>query len=461
MPDQSRDSQTKREFTRFPTKGSESEQLDWMRGQLSLRDRTQLTLVADAVTSRTISPQLTYQSFNVDRVLREVEQWAMTRVQIIQGIRNWAVLLPILFTWIALATASAAYTASLAQDTTPTHELRAVPFLEQWEQGFSATTIPLGPINFPLAVLPHQFSTFAIFDFLLLATLIIMTIIGQFTESQALQRVEHVRAVLEQQLFKLASQTPIKNNADFTFEQRIAVFFEDNFLPKMLDLTKTIDQFNSGLNAIPSQITALLAASQEKTVTLLSVAASATHDQIEALAQQTGTLGTAAQSIREQWQIMGVQATQLTDGVITVRDAMTTINETVAQRIPALFGELNTTQTHLRISMEDLSTQYGSAVSSLVVAGQHIQTTSVDNHEAQQVMLAALSAMRLALTDMRTFVSEQNTQQTGTVQTTREYIDSTLVQITALTALLNKASIDLGKGAIIQRTGWLRRLGLR
>jgi hypothetical protein len=107
------------------------------------------------------------RAFNTERLayafaLRHEGGYAHSTIASADRIRNVLVLMPILLTWFALAEASKAYNAFLAQNP---DEIRQ-PFLLLWERGFGGFSSPLAP----------SFSTVALIDAVLIAVIIALTL---------------------------------------------------------------------------------------------------------------------------------------------------------------------------------------------------------------------------------------------------------------------------------------------
>lgn len=93
----------------------------------------------------------------------------------VEFLRNLLVLLPILFTWLALSRASAAYYFTIASDAASA----GIPFLVQWEQGFNG-------------LLPRElhFSQVAYIDAVILAVIVLSTFIVHAENNILLERSE-------------------------------------------------------------------------------------------------------------------------------------------------------------------------------------------------------------------------------------------------------------------------------
>lgn len=107
-----------------------------------------------------------------------------------ETLRNVLVLLPILFTWIALSVASFNY----AQTVNKHRDMQGIPFLLLWEQGFKEG------IPFP------SFSLVALADFVILGIVILLTwYFHQHTDGQAVQ-IETQREALRQHALALRQE---------------------------------------------------------------------------------------------------------------------------------------------------------------------------------------------------------------------------------------------------------------
>lgn len=93
----------------------------------------------------------------------------------VEVIRNFLVLLPILFTWFALSQASAAYYHAINK----TPALATIPFLVQWEQGFNKA-VPIW----------LHFSQVALLDAFILVVIIMITFLVHVENNVLLERAE-------------------------------------------------------------------------------------------------------------------------------------------------------------------------------------------------------------------------------------------------------------------------------
>src|SRR5260370_20075188 len=129
----------------------------------------------------------------------------------LEGWRNGLVLLPLMVTWFSLGLASIAYAQSIGGDP----KLVAQPFLKQWADGFPAiTAIVIGTVHIPLVYNGVRLFTFgevALFDFIVLGILVIITLSIQQIESRARKKAEEISAWLEEELYELSQASLVRS----------------------------------------------------------------------------------------------------------------------------------------------------------------------------------------------------------------------------------------------------------
>lgn len=122
----------------------------------------------------------------------------------IDTIRNVAILVPIVLTWLSLSAASDAYQQSVAKDKT----LAATPFIQLWQTGFPLVhTVTVGPWHFVIvreATHWFTFANFAFLDALVLGILLLLTLLGQLSSIWAYWRGKALYTWMNDELLALS-----------------------------------------------------------------------------------------------------------------------------------------------------------------------------------------------------------------------------------------------------------------
>jgi hypothetical protein len=126
-------------------------------------------LALAASNLKRVSPDAAYTWIDPSSFSREVESGASRPADFLHSIRNILVLVPLTFTWLALALAGAGYYADIANNQADERK----PFLELWQTGFH---------NFPLTI---SLTEIGIFDFIVLVIILLLTLRAQIIERNA------------------------------------------------------------------------------------------------------------------------------------------------------------------------------------------------------------------------------------------------------------------------------------
>lgn len=155
-----------------------------------------------------------FDAFGEESLVVEGERALTNRLAALEIVRNFAILLPLLWTWFAIGVAISAYSQLLDTVNPSEASLRGAPFIEQWAQGFGGRT----SINF---------RTVAYVDAFLILVVVALSIVVGFQrrrldvqmEEERTAKWNALREALTQASIILATRaydTPARFNEELT-----------------------------------------------------------------------------------------------------------------------------------------------------------------------------------------------------------------------------------------------------
>lgn len=161
-----------------------------------------------------LSPYEIHLSLDPEQTAAAAEARFAAPAYWIEGLRNSLVVLPLMITWLSLGIAGAAYEQSVplysraATATSTTGPSSLPPFFQLWQQGFPALKrVVIGSWRLPLVIHNVRIFTFAevaFADFLILASLFLLTLFAQGVELRATRKARRLNNWLEDQVYQLS-----------------------------------------------------------------------------------------------------------------------------------------------------------------------------------------------------------------------------------------------------------------
>jgi methyl-accepting chemotaxis protein len=283
-----------------------------------------------------------YQAFNLPMLLEEARTAYEDRSRIINFIdvaRNVLVLLPIVLTWHALSNATSAYHKAVSLDET----LLTVPFLLQWEQGFSGH---LGNLfGYPLT-----FSNVAFLDVVLVSLVVIATLAVQWKNSvqteKADQKAVDLAARFEDLLWRL----------DELYKSRM-MLTGNSPEHRSLAILETVAKYVDEFQLQGQEMQDMLAAEQEHLKTLAEYRQRETQELQNFSSQLKNSITKILQNNQQLAKIItkfDQTADAISEGVFQVGQSVTNLNRTMTS-VEGKFEQFQNISVHLNQQLQGMA----------------------------------------------------------------------------------------------------------
>jgi methyl-accepting chemotaxis protein len=304
------------------------------------------------------SPEEIYLLLDSTKVESAAETQLSRWAHRLEAWRNGLILLPLLLTWLSLGLAALAYI--------QTYQAHAdQPFLKQWADGFPGTSLP-----FPVL----SFIEVAGIDAALILILILLTIAVQIIESYARSQASKIRAWLDDELFNLASSSPVRSLGVGTDNKRPAWAVE---------VHSAISHLNNALIGVES-----LVKSSHDTLTNLVNTSQTTFENLVKASQEElkGSVTQFSGAIRDQREAVE----NFMKGTTEVRGAVDELKK-IYEEGERIYQGLNGTLPKLESSFSTMATRQDNVATALeAMSSKTAQATEAVGNIAQQFTHANL-----------------------------------------------------------------------